>query len=146
MKELVIEWRHYAHQGATCDRCAATGSSISEVISELSAELAGRGITITLTETILPEELMAQSNTILFNGVPLEAVLNHAATDENPCPSCSCLTGTETSCRTVQYEGKSYEEIPAELVRKAVYKVIDSNGKVRFSGKVASVAEIKRML
>jgi hypothetical protein len=127
MKELTIEWRHYAKEGATCDRCAATGSSVTEVVSELSNELAGKGITVTFTETILPEELMAQSNMILFNGVPLEAILDNAAADENPCPSCSCLTGSETSCRTVEYEGKTYEEIPEELIRKAVYKVIGSN-------------------
>jgi len=127
MKELIIEWRHYEKEGATCDRCAATGSSVKEVVSELTKELEGRGVTVTFTETALPEELMAQSNMILFNGTPLEAILDKAAADENPCPSCSCLTGSETSCRTVEYEGKTYEEIPGELIRKAAYKAIESN-------------------
>jgi hypothetical protein len=127
MKVLTIEWRHYGKEGATCDRCAATGTSVREVVSELSDELAGRGVTVTLTETILPEGLMAQSNMILFNGVPLEAILDNSAAHENPCPSCSCLTGSETSCRTIEYEGKTYEKIPAELIRKAVNKVIESN-------------------
>ncbi|MBT0653218.1 DUF2703 domain-containing protein [Geomobilimonas luticola] len=127
MKELAIEWRHYDKEGATCDRCAATGTTVSEVVAGLGEELAGKGITVTLTETKLPEELMAHSNMILFNGVPLEEVLENAAADENHCSSCSCLTGTETSCRTVEYEGKSYEEIPAELIRKAAYKAIGLN-------------------
>jgi len=127
MKELIIEWRHYEKEGATCDRCAATGSSVKEVVAELIDELAGEGITVTFTETTLPEELMAQSNLILFNGVPLDAVLDNAAADENPCPSCSCLTGSETSCRTVEFEGETYEEIPGELIRKAAYKVIGPN-------------------
>ena len=127
MKELTIEWRHYEKEGATCDRCAATGSSVKEVVSELTRELEGRGVTVTFTETALPEELMAQSNMILFNGTPLEAVLENAAADENPCPSCSCLTGSETRCRTVEYEGKTYEEIPGELIRKAAYRVTGSN-------------------
>lgn len=127
MRELTIEWRHYEKEGATCDRCAATGTSVGEVVSELREELAGRGVTVTLTETILPEELMAQSNTILFNGVALETILDNVAADENPCPSCSCLTGSQTSCRTVEYAGKTYEEIPKELIRKAVYKAIGSN-------------------
>ena len=127
MKELTIEWRHYEKEGATCDRCAATGSSVSEVVTQLRHELAAKGVTVTFTETILPEELMAQSNMILFNGTPLEAVLENAAADENPCPSCSCLTGSETSCRTVEYKGKTYEEIPGELIRKAAYKVTESN-------------------
>lgn len=124
MKELAIEWRHYEKEGATCDRCAATGSSVREVVSELADELAAMGISVTFTETPLPEELMAQSNMVLLNGAPLEAILDNAAADENPCPSCSCLTGSETSCRTVEYEGKAYEEIPGDLIRTAAYKVI----------------------
>jgi hypothetical protein len=43
---------------------------------------------------------------------------------ENACPSCTCLTGKETSCRTVEHEGVTYEEIPAELIRKAALKAI----------------------
>ncbi|MFZ2948850.1 MAG: DUF2703 domain-containing protein [Desulfuromonadaceae bacterium] len=122
MKTLGIEWRHYDKAGQTCDRCAATGSSVREVVSGLGSELAERGVTVTFTETLLPAERMVQSNMLLFNGVPLEEVLDDAATDESLCASCSCLTGSETSCRTVEYEGKSYEEIPAELIRKAVLK------------------------
>lgn len=127
MRTVAIEWRHYQHEGATCDRCAATGLSVREVVSELSRELAERGVSITFTETILPEELMAQSNMILLNGIPLENVLDDAAADENPCPSCSCLTGSETSCRIVEYQGTTYEEIPPELIRKALHKVIESD-------------------
>lgn len=124
MNELTIEWRHYEKKGETCDRCAATGSSVKEVVSQLSNDLAGKGITVIFTETILPEELMTQSNMILFDGVPLEAILDNAAADESHCPSCSCLTSSETSCRTVEYEGETYEEIPSELIRKAAHKVL----------------------
>lgn len=122
--ELTIEWRHYEKEGATCDRCATTGSSVKEVISKLDTELAGRGITIHFTEMPLAEDRMAQSNMILINRVPLETVLDNAAADETHCQSCSCMTGSETRCRTIEYEGKSYEEIPGELIRKAIYKVI----------------------
>jgi len=127
MKELTIEWRHYEKDGATCDRCAATGTSVRDVVSELSKELAARGVTVTFVETILPEELLAQSNMVLLNGVPLEAILDNAAANENPCPSCSCLTGSQTSCRTIEYQGKTHEEIPGELIRKAAYQVIRSS-------------------
>lgn len=125
MKELTIEWRHFEKEGATCERCAATGASVREVVAELSKEMALRGVSVTLSETILPEEQMPQSNMILFNGVALEDLLEDAAADENSCPSCSCLTGSETSCRTMEYQGKTYEEIPGELIRKAAYKVLD---------------------
>lgn len=124
MKTLSIEWRHYDKAGQTCERCAATGRSVREVVSGLSTELTEKGVSVTFTETLLPEELMAQSNLLLFNGIPLEAVLDNAAADENHCASCSCLTGSETSCRTVEYEGNTYEEVPEELIRQAAYTSI----------------------
>ena len=122
MKSLVIEWRHYDKAGDTCDRCSSTGTTLSGVISELSRELEAEGITVTFTETLLPEEEMAQSNLILINGIPLESLLDDATSSENSCQSCSCLTGKETSCRTVEHHGDVYEEIPAELIRQAVYR------------------------
>ena len=122
MKSLVIEWRHYDKAGDTCDRCSSTGTTLSGVISELSREMEADGITLTFTETLLPEEEMAQSNLILINGIPLESLLDDATSSENSCQSCSCLTGKETSCRTVEHHGDVYEEIPAELIRQAVYR------------------------
>jgi len=124
MNKVSIEWRHYDKEGTTCDRCATTGSSISEVVSKLSTELAETDIEILFTETLLSAQLMNQSNMILINGVPLELILDNTSTDENHCASCSCLTGVETSCRTLEHEGITYEEIPEELIRKAVMKVI----------------------
>jgi hypothetical protein len=124
MKKLTVEWRHYDKDGTTCDRCATTGTSVKEVISKLSEELAENDVDILFTETLLPAQLMTQSNMILINGVPLELILDNASADENHCESCSCLTGAETSCRTVEHEGITYEDIPEELIRKAIMKVI----------------------
>ena len=127
MRELRIEWRHYVKGGATCLRCSATGKTLEEVIEELRAELKPRDITITFTETLLTEGQIPESNMILFNDVPLESLLPGATASENLCASCACLTGTETSCRTVEYEGTTYEEIPEELIRKAAYAAIGHN-------------------
>lgn len=124
MRDLTIEWRHYDKDGATCARCSATGQGLDEVIAELRDEFAPRGIRVVFVETRLAEEHMLESNIILFNGIPLEELLSGASASENACVSCSCLTGTETSCRTVEYDGKTYEEIPADLVRKAAYKAL----------------------
>ena len=124
MRELSIEWRHYEKEGATCLRCSATGKTLEEVVAELRAELAPRGIRITLTETRLTEGEIPLSNMILFDGVPLEELLIGAKVSESLCASCACLTGAETFCRAIEYEGKSYEEIPEELIRKAVYEVL----------------------
>lgn len=119
MKELRIEWRHYAKDGATCDRCAATGSSVAQVVGDLQQELSRRGITVIFSETLLPAERMAESNMVLFNGIPLEELLADTKARESECPSCSCLTGTATSCRAIEHAGVSHEEIPAELIRTA---------------------------
>lgn len=127
MQELSIEWRHYDKAGATCDRCASTGEAVKKVISGLGSELEEKGFAVAFRETLLPEELMAQSNMLLFNGVPLEQLLDNAAVNENSCASCSCLTGTETSCRTVEYQGATYEEIPEELILKAIRAVVASD-------------------
>ncbi len=123
MKTITIEWRHYAKKGATCDRCAATGRSVKEVVADFTGELASRGVKVVFLETVLPEEQMAESNMILFNGIPLEDILRDTTAAENACPSCSCLTGIETSCRTIEQGGTIYEEIPAEIIRRAALLV-----------------------
>lgn len=124
MKELIIEWRHFEKEGATCLRCSATGKALEEVVGYLRKELAPQGIQVAFAETKLPVEELGQSNMILFNGAPLEELLAGAEASESECRSCSCLTGTEALCRTVEYEGKSYEEIPEALIREAAYKAL----------------------
>ena len=124
MRELLIEWRHYEKNGATCVRCSNTGKTLNEVVKLLAVEFKDQGIQVNFTETLLQEKEIDLSNLILFNGVPLEEILENAGTLENACPSCSCLTGKETSCRTVEHEGVTYEEVPAELIRRAALKAI----------------------
>ena len=126
MKKLAIEWKHFEKDGETCERCAGTGENLATVIAELQQELAGEGVEVTLTETLLPASRIAESNMIFFNGIPLENLLAETAVSENSCDSCSCLTGEETLCRTVEFEGKTYEEIPKELIRRAALKALSS--------------------
>jgi len=120
--KLTIEWRHYDKEGETCSRCSATGNNLIKVIADLIEDLKQRDVEVSFIETKLTEEQMAESNLILFNDVPIEDLLTDAESSENSCTSCSCLTGTETSCRTVLYGGKAYEEIPEDLIRTAAYK------------------------
>lgn len=124
MRTLNIEWRHYDKKGQTCDRCSATGKSVKEVVAALTAELAGQDVAVTFVETPLPEEQMPESNLIIFNGTPLEEILAEAGASESHCASCSCLTGTNTVCRTIEYHGKTFEEIPEELIREAAYAAL----------------------
>lgn len=114
-----IEWRHYDKAGATCDRCGDTGANLKQVIGEY----ARHGVVIELQETLLDEGRIDESNLVLVNGLPLEELLT-ATTGASDCPSCSCLTGSETSCRTVQCGGEVYEELTPELIRKAIEAVL----------------------
>ena len=116
---IIIEWRHYDKAGATCDRCCGTGANLVSVV----AEYAQRGVAIELQETLLQFERISESNLVLINGAPLEQLLA-GATGESECVSCSCLTGSATSCRTVQCDGETFEELTPELIRKGIEAVL----------------------
>jgi len=123
--KLTIEWRHYDKEGETCSRCSATGNNLIKVIADLIEDLKQRDVEVSFIETKLTEEQMAESNLILFNDIAIEDLLTDADSSDNSCASCSCLTGAETSCRTILYGGKTYEEIPEDLIREAAYKAAD---------------------
>lgn len=114
--QLIIEWRHYDKQGATCSRCCGTGANLRSLV----AEYAALGVAIELQETLLPYERISESNLVLINGVPLEELLAGAETGESECVSCGCLAGQATSCRTVQHDGTVYEELTPELLRRGI--------------------------
>lgn len=123
MKTLNIEWRHLDVGGDTCDRCYDTGENLANEVKRLKRALEPKGIEIVLTETKLDDSQIPQSNTILFNGVPIEEILN-IEVSENYCDSCTALLGKETYCRAVKFEGNDYEDIPAKAIRQAAYKVL----------------------
>ena len=68
---------------------------------------------------------IAESNMILFNGVPLEDLIDEARVEMTPCASCSCITGTDASCRAIVCGEETYEEVPADLILKAAMKVVE---------------------
>ena len=123
MKTLEIEWRHLDKDGRTCLRCSDTLQSLQQVIQKLAAECAPRGVRIVYRETRLPVEQLSQSNLILFNGIPLEAVLPDACASESECQSCGDLCGEPSFCRTVTVGGHTFEAIPAALIRQAACSV-----------------------
>ncbi|KDR95980.1 protein of unknown function [Peptoclostridium litorale DSM 5388] len=123
MKILKIEWKHLAVAGETCDRCYDTGENLVQEIKRLNRTLNPKGIEVILIETKMDDSQTTQSNSILFNGVPIEEILN-IEVSENYCDSCSTLLGTKTYCRTVTYDGNEYEDIPAKAIRHAAYKIL----------------------
>ncbi len=123
MTTLEIEWRHLEKDGRTCLRCSDTLQSLQQVIAQLAAECAPHGVRIAYRELKLSPEQLSQSNLILFNGVPLEAVLPGASVAENECSSCGDLCGEPSFCRTVSVGGHTFEAIPATLIRQAACAV-----------------------
>ncbi|MCG8366098.1 MAG: DUF2703 domain-containing protein [Pseudanabaenales cyanobacterium] len=123
MKKLMIEWPHLEKDKQTCLRCAETGKEISVVVEEIVESCAPTGVHDEFKETKLGEEDISKSNSILFNGAPIEEVLPNAWASTNHCGSCSKLTGKETYCRTVEYDGETYAAIPGSLIRKAACSV-----------------------
>jgi SAM-dependent methyltransferase len=125
LNTLHIEWKHYEKNGVTCTRCGDTGQTLNQAIQNLHEELARRNITLTFSETILSEQDIPESNSIFFNGAPLEALIPGAKTSENHCRSCSELTGRHTQCRTVEVGDALYEAVPETLIRQAAFRALD---------------------
>jgi len=121
MKILKIEWKHLDVKGETCDLCYDTGENLANEVKRLNRKLNPQGIKVEITETKLDDTQIKESNIILFDGVPIEDILNIEVVDKY-CDSCSTLVGTETFCRTVTYEGNEYEDIPAKAIRQAALK------------------------
>ena len=123
MKTLEIEWKHLDVEGKTCSRCFETGEALQEVIGKLTEECKPLGWEINFMETKLTSKNISESNILLFNGKPIEAILPEARASESHCESCSEITGKSTSCRTVEFDGNSYGGIPADLIRQAVFQI-----------------------
>lgn len=123
MKKLIIEWKHLDVAGETCDRCYDTGENLTQEVKRLNRALQSRDISVELIETKLDDTKIPESNVILFNGVPMEKIIDIKIAN-NYCESCTALLGTETYCRTVIFEGNEYEDVPAKAIRQAAYKVL----------------------
>ena len=121
MKTLKIEWKHLDQKGETCNRCYDTGENLHNEIKRLKRTLEPQGIEVEFLETKLDTAGIHESNSILFNDVPIEEILE-IEVSHNYCGSCSDLVGSETYCRAVFFEGIEYEDIPAKAIRKAAHK------------------------
>lgn len=121
MNRLEIEWKHLDKSGNTCIRCSDTGEALQNVIEKLAVECEPCGWDVKFKETKLSESEIPESNIILFNGKAIEDILPEAKASESHCQSCCEFTGdSSTSCRTVEFDGNTYEEIPSSLIRQAV--------------------------
>jgi hypothetical protein len=123
MKTLTIEWKHLDQNGSTCERCDDTGTTLRQTVRRLRRCLRSRDIAVRLVETKLTAACLAESNTILFNTVPLETVLGDACAGSSDCESCGELLDAKVQCRTLERAGKTHEAIPAEMICEAACRV-----------------------
>ncbi|MDV2481054.1 DUF2703 domain-containing protein [Methanoculleus sp. Wushi-C6] len=119
--ELIVEWKHVGRDVEnTCERCGATGRAVMDVVEQIRPILEEEGIVVRVVETVLENEAITESNSILFNGVPLEDLIEGMEVTSTPCASCACITGQDdVECRAIEYNGERYESIPPELIARA---------------------------
>ena len=123
---LVVEWRHIGRDiENTCERCGETGKVVMDVVEQIRPILEEEGITVRFVETVLENEAIAESNSILFNGVLLEDLIKGIEVTSTPCTSCACITGQDgAECRAVEYNGERYESIPPDLIARAALRAL----------------------
>ena len=75
-KELVIEWKHIGNEiEETPEEFEETGLTLAAVLAEIRTLLEMEGVSVRMVETVLPDAAVAESNSLLFNGVPIEDLL-----------------------------------------------------------------------
>lgn len=126
MSKIIIEWKHFDKNGATCDRCSQTGSNLKEVITDLQKDF-----DIEFIETKLTEDQMSESNQIIINGKLLEDLIPNTKAGENFCSSCTDLTdnSSDCHCRTINQGETIFEDIPNDLIKIAILNIINSKSK-----------------
>ena len=125
MQQLEIEWKHFDQDGNTCVRCGDTGATLQQVVNDISEALKVKGVTVSFKETRLDASAMPESNQILFNGTPLEALVSGAQLTETHCTSCCEMVGETVSCRAVVVDGITYEAIPEQLIHEAALAALN---------------------
>ncbi|MFA6393411.1 MAG: DUF2703 domain-containing protein [Patescibacteria group bacterium] len=117
-KILTIDWQRLVSDGSTCPRCGSTESELDKAANQLEKALSPLGIKVELRKIELTLEEFkkdpVKSNTILFNGVALEDLIE-AKTGHSQC----CDVCGDEECRTVEVNGESHETIPADIIVKA---------------------------
>lgn len=126
MNKIIIEWKHFDKNGATCERCSKTGNNINKVIEDLQKDL-----DIDFIETKLTEDRMSESNQIIINGKMIEELIPNTIVGENFCSSCTDLTdnSSDCHCRTINQGEAVFEDIPTDLIKTAILNIINFKSK-----------------
>jgi hypothetical protein len=129
MNQLTIDFLYL--DLSCCERCQSTDKTMDEVLMELRQELKvidHLTVNKIRINTKKDEEMygLKRSPTIRLNGQDLEEIVSgEMVMSDNYCGSCSKVCGEETNCRTFEYEGETSENIPKEMLREGILKVLD---------------------
>ncbi len=118
-KKLRIEFRYFNRK--TCSRCRATDKNVEKTVLELRKALQESGISVVFKTTRLPARKLAQSNSILINGVDIENLVGRKESKRSTaCFGCGKLMKSPCACRAYAYRGKRYRYIPKAMIREAI--------------------------
>jgi hypothetical protein len=129
MTNIVIEWKHFDKAGNTCVRCSITGSAIQQALEELKDDLIKNKVNVSFKETKLSENEIQASNSILLNGILLEDLLTETKRVDTNCKSCCEMIGSNIDCRALSCRGQITEDVPVELIKKAINNLLRKEGK-----------------
>jgi hypothetical protein len=122
-RHLIIEFLYL--DLSACTRCQQSEASLDEAIANVEDVLAAAGVEVTTRKIHVQSEDQARqlgfvtSPTIRLNGQDIQLDFKESA-----CDSCSCLSGTETACRTWTYQGQEYTAPPKAMVVEAILKAV----------------------
>lgn len=114
-RDLIIEWRRTGEE---------IEPALPAVLAEIRMLLEMEGVSVRVVETILPP---GDAAALLFNGVPVEDLLEGVEVTPLSCASCgSCDScDAETECRVIRYSGEDYGAIPPDLIGRAAVKALE---------------------
>jgi hypothetical protein len=124
VQSLSIEWQRMVDEdGNACCGSQSTRQALQDACARLTEALAADSIEVVFKETMFsPQECVdapERANRILVAGLPVEHWLK-AEAGTSPCQGfCKQALGDEGSCRTLIYQGQTYEVIPADLIVRA---------------------------
>lgn len=107
----------------TCNRCIGTDAVLDEVVEALVPALALAGCSIDYRKVEMASAEVAERYRFLSS--PTIRVNGHdicRGVVESGCDCCGEISGTDVDCRIFEYEGRSYEVPPKEMLARAIIK------------------------
>ena len=124
-KKVIVEYLYLDLQ--TCERCVGTDNILDEVMRVLTPALELAGFDVEYNKTEIKTVDMAiqhqfvSSPTIRVNG---QDICKSIA--ENSCGCCSDISNTDVECRVFEYNGKTYEIPPKEMLAESILQGVFS--------------------